>query len=303
MRHGRPDYQKSIIDLRGLSAAEVAALWGEADRAPEDIGGPIPPDEPVFLIRGCDVAAPQAILAYAELAAEHGASDFHVESARAWASEVDAWQRAHQDRVKVPDRPGAKPEVSLGAVETTFSMSFPCDRCGGGVEVKGANPVRHKTIALSGVRCLLCGASYSLELVPISIGLGGAVVGVAMTLPVVEEPRPEPGVRVIPIFAGPTFSAKCVESIVAATPEAEPEPEPPPSLRWAAGQQLSNGATVLEAAPVLGGYIVLALCPGEPEPFATWLLSEGNVPIIGGERYHTLTAAMASYNRRRREGR
>lgn len=80
MKHARPDYDR-IQDPTGL----------------------IPEDEPVFLIRGKDVAAPQAILAWADIAARLGADPSIVETARRHAVVVAQWQTQHG--AKVPDLP------------------------------------------------------------------------------------------------------------------------------------------------------------------------------------------------------
>ena len=63
----------------------------------------LPDDEPVFLIRGQDAAAPSAISGYAAEAKAEGASDKHVERALARAREIRQWQDEHPARVKVPD--------------------------------------------------------------------------------------------------------------------------------------------------------------------------------------------------------
>lgn len=74
-------------------------------------GKDIPEDEPLFLIRGQDVTAVEAIYAYAAVLFNHltGAGLSHNEAQLAcypidaYADEVAAWQAAHPDRVKVPD--------------------------------------------------------------------------------------------------------------------------------------------------------------------------------------------------------
>ena len=66
-------------------------------------GRGIPDDEPVFLIRGKDAAAVMAIRDYARQAGYVGASDAFVENVEDIAVEIEMWQNANQDRVKVPD--------------------------------------------------------------------------------------------------------------------------------------------------------------------------------------------------------
>lgn len=63
----------------------------------------IPVDEPVFLLRGQDPAAPGALEAWASLAELKGASDEMVASARLHASVMREWQQEHGS--KVPDLP------------------------------------------------------------------------------------------------------------------------------------------------------------------------------------------------------
>jgi hypothetical protein len=67
-----------------------------------DIPG-IPDDEPVFIIRGKDEAAPEAVHAYGDEATNIGASDEFVESVHKRAHEIHQWQLANGDLVKIPD--------------------------------------------------------------------------------------------------------------------------------------------------------------------------------------------------------
>lgn len=70
-----------------------------------------PPDEPLFLLRGQDVTAPDVIASlpgdesrdYAEAALACGAPWAHCEAAVEAARAMRAWQHEHPDRVKVPD--------------------------------------------------------------------------------------------------------------------------------------------------------------------------------------------------------
>ena len=78
MRHARADYER-FQDPLGL----------------------IPEDEPVFLIRGKDVAAVQAVNAYANIAEEKGADDDLVRVCRDWAVHIAGWQA--KNGAKIPD--------------------------------------------------------------------------------------------------------------------------------------------------------------------------------------------------------
>lgn len=72
----------------------------------QDPAGLIPDDEPVFLVRGQDLAAPATMRAWADLALAHGASTDIVQRVREFAGYTEAWQVAN--RAKVPDlAPGA----------------------------------------------------------------------------------------------------------------------------------------------------------------------------------------------------
>lgn len=66
-------------------------------------GKDIPEGEPLFLIRGQDVFAARAIRAYASLVAGTPGQGSVAVGLMAYADEVEAWQAANADRVKVPD--------------------------------------------------------------------------------------------------------------------------------------------------------------------------------------------------------
>lgn len=59
-------------------------------------------DEPVFVIRGQDILAPQAVAHYAALARKLGLEHF-AQEVEARAVELMRWQAANASRVKVPD--------------------------------------------------------------------------------------------------------------------------------------------------------------------------------------------------------
>lgn len=77
----------------------------------QDPAGMIPPDEPVFLIRGQDVAGPIAVLCWAHEAQRAGASAKIVTSAKVQADRMMKWQR--EQKAKVPDLP-REPKFQLG---------------------------------------------------------------------------------------------------------------------------------------------------------------------------------------------
>ena len=80
MKHARPDYNRI-----------------------QDPSGKIPDDEPVFLIRGQDRAAPEALRRYAEIANRLGAAPALTAATLKQADDMEAWQLKHGN--KVPDMP------------------------------------------------------------------------------------------------------------------------------------------------------------------------------------------------------
>lgn len=80
MRHARPDYNRF-----------------------QDPAGLIPVDEPVFLIRGQDIAAPITLRYWATAARHHGASQDIIDLVVEHAQEMERWQLAHG--AKTPDLP------------------------------------------------------------------------------------------------------------------------------------------------------------------------------------------------------
>lgn len=75
----------------------------------QDPAGLIPADEPVFLIRGQDLAGPATLREWCHLARDHGASDAIIDKVLAQARAMEEWQRSVAR--KVPDLPteGALP--------------------------------------------------------------------------------------------------------------------------------------------------------------------------------------------------
>ncbi len=70
----------------------------------QDPDGLIPQSEPVFLLRGQDVFAPDSVRLWADQAETAGASPEIVASARAQADRMDRWQ-ADIRGGKIPDMP------------------------------------------------------------------------------------------------------------------------------------------------------------------------------------------------------
>lgn len=67
----------------------------------QDPEGRIPDNEPVFLIRGQDVVAPDVVEFWATKAHEAGVDSRMVEAARKHASRMRRWQAEHGS--KIPD--------------------------------------------------------------------------------------------------------------------------------------------------------------------------------------------------------
>lgn len=60
-------------------------------------------DEPIWVLRGQDATAPFVIRAWARHAEANGVNGAKVETALNDAADMEAWQQAHPDRVKLPD--------------------------------------------------------------------------------------------------------------------------------------------------------------------------------------------------------
>lgn len=63
----------------------------------------IPADEPTFLIRGKDKAAPNGVRAYANVALDIGATFEFAQRASHLSASMNNWQMNNHDRVKIPD--------------------------------------------------------------------------------------------------------------------------------------------------------------------------------------------------------
>lgn len=117
MRHARSDYD--AIQPWPTKRAHYAKQNGNTVRCdPTDSGGEtdlavqiqtgrigpiIPDDEPVFLIRGQDLAAIPAAEAWCEAAAALGADERIIDCVRRHIEVVREWQATHP--TKVPDAP------------------------------------------------------------------------------------------------------------------------------------------------------------------------------------------------------
>ena len=124
MRHARADYAsiqdvtaavklaRIVLDMGLITdkgtrakdlAREVLGIAHAGGTAPITTNGTtrwIPADEPVFLIRGQDVAGGDAVRGWATKAETRGADKWIVEMARDHARKMDAWPKK-----KVPDLP------------------------------------------------------------------------------------------------------------------------------------------------------------------------------------------------------
>lgn len=89
-------------------APEKLFEFGRRHILDEGSGSPIGLDEPVFLIRGADAAAPGAIGAWAEIAERLGALPEIVLLARQRALSIASWQSGRGS--KIPDLPGFEPD-------------------------------------------------------------------------------------------------------------------------------------------------------------------------------------------------
>jgi len=86
MKHAREDYQRF-----------------------QDPENKIPEDEPVFIVRGQDICAPDTLEFWARQAALRGASEKIVDLVMQQAEDMREWQRTKKS--KIPDLPGDKKNV------------------------------------------------------------------------------------------------------------------------------------------------------------------------------------------------
>lgn len=82
MRHARPDYER-FQDPLNL----------------------IPADEPVFIVRGRDVCAPDTVRAWCDIASENGVDSAMIGLCLDWADQMEEYQK--RVGAKVPDLPAA----------------------------------------------------------------------------------------------------------------------------------------------------------------------------------------------------
>ena len=64
---------------------------------------PLPPDEPLVLFRGHDMALPELLEAYKELCRKKGSPIQHLDSIDKLNQEIKLWQSANPDKIKVAD--------------------------------------------------------------------------------------------------------------------------------------------------------------------------------------------------------
>lgn len=60
-------------------------------------------DEPIFIIRGKDACSVRAILAYARIANDAGATPEFGAECNIRAIEFQTWQNQHRDEIRIPD--------------------------------------------------------------------------------------------------------------------------------------------------------------------------------------------------------
>ncbi len=113
MKHARQDYQDAIVDER------------------LDVGGGIPDDEPVFLLRGQDVFAWRAVLAYADLLKSNPATVERrvADACRIQAMKMKAWAKAHGKAPDIPEDVGMTWDVEEEA-EVTDQVDLGLDAGG-----------------------------------------------------------------------------------------------------------------------------------------------------------------------------
>jgi len=81
----------------------------------QDPAGLIPDDEPVFLLRGQDAAAPAAIRRWCEVQFHMGGDVEMMQLANAHAKAMEEWQRLH--KVKVADLPAVHDNSEMVTVD------------------------------------------------------------------------------------------------------------------------------------------------------------------------------------------
>lgn len=82
----------------------------------QDPAGLIPENEPVFLIRGQDVAGPHAVRAWAAYAKLCGAKQDIVDAANVQARKMENWHKEHLRKV---------PDIPLGAADYLYRRDQP----------------------------------------------------------------------------------------------------------------------------------------------------------------------------------
>ena len=65
--------------------------------------GPVPADEPLFILRGRDVNAVETLFHYKRMANQTGADNNHLEAIERRIKEFSSFAWNHPERMKVPD--------------------------------------------------------------------------------------------------------------------------------------------------------------------------------------------------------
>lgn len=89
--------------LAVLGITDTPGINEAIRRVQSSVGLTFPTDEPLFVIRGQDQAAPAAISAYREAAEFNGAGQELLDGVTRAAIEVVGWQSKPETKVKVPD--------------------------------------------------------------------------------------------------------------------------------------------------------------------------------------------------------
>ena len=99
------DSERADFALETAHLPQAFELLRALDEAAAELAGPAEGDPmPVFVIKGKDVLAPDAIAAYQNACAARGLNE---QARQVWLAlgEVAGWQSRHPDLVKLPDHP------------------------------------------------------------------------------------------------------------------------------------------------------------------------------------------------------
>jgi hypothetical protein len=120
--------------------------------------GPIPDDEPLFILRGRDCVAVDALYAYQRLAEQNGADLDHLDAITLAIHRFDRFRREHPARIKRPDTDLSKLHDGKGAKEPENTVSATPD-----VKVRPGN-----------IYCAYCNEAVA-SMVPINEGRAAAI--------------------------------------------------------------------------------------------------------------------------------